>query len=171
MAKSKICVSIWKALIHEQESKWNMTQLRNMTVDEVANWIRSMHREFNIATPDFNLETFVQVVYNKKLDGRHIRRDEIDRQTLQKWFVEWNESAHVSETVPNATIGVIEWFFAQLKKRKQIERQLRRVAPGKKKFDTKKLGLLVQTLRRQWKEAKTEIAHNRWTVKMIKKYF
>eukprot|EP01083_Nonionella_stella_P070865 189880_1 len=73
MAKSKICVSIWKALIHEQESKWNMTQLRNMTVDEVANWIRSMHREFNIATPDFNLETFVQVVYNKKLDGRHIR--------------------------------------------------------------------------------------------------
>ncbi len=42
-------------------------------------------------SPDFNIEIFVQIIYDKELIGRQLHRDGIDNITLQKWFIEWNE--------------------------------------------------------------------------------
>ena len=61
ISSSKICVSIWKALIEEQENKWNLKQLRNMSTYDMANWIRTMSNQFSKISHDFNIEIFVQI--------------------------------------------------------------------------------------------------------------
>eukprot|EP01084_Bolivina_argentea_P296407 510494_1 len=173
MSSSKICVSIWKALVNEQESRWNVKRLRNMGTYEIVDWVRSMRKEFDLVTDDFNIEILVQIIYDKELTGRQLQKDGIDQQTLQKWFVEWNDLQQGgAETVTTDNMeAVMEVFFDQLSKKKELQKQLLGIGPGEKKFDTKKLNDVVTNVRSQWKDIKSQIVENRLTVKTIQKYF
>ena len=121
-------------------------------------------------------QTLHKLIYNKELTGRQLHRDEIDNATLQKWFNEWNqlqqEIRSNTDFIPTHMIdNIINHFFEQFRKRKQMEKQLRGIGPGQKKFDTVKLEGLIQNLRSNWSMIKKEIIENKLTVSTIQRYF
>ena len=117
-------MSIWKALVAEEEAKWNLKALRSMGTYEMADWLRSMRLHFLHFAPDFNVETLVQIIYDKELTGRQLNKEEVKPETFANWFRDWNQLQHGGpETVsPDTMNAVIHKIFKQFKMQKDTEK-------------------------------------------------
>ena len=169
---SKICISIWKALVGDIESVWKLKSLRNMGTYEVVDWLRSLNREFSYISRDFNMETVIQIIYDKELNGRQLDKNEVKEETMQNWFDEWNAQNYGPDKVSQQMIeGVIDVFFREVEQRKSLEKQRKGKGPMQKKFNMTKLNEVMADLRNLWGSVKQEIITNSLTVRTIQRYF
>ena len=133
---------------------------------EIVDWIRSIRMNFRHRTPDFNVETLVQIVYDKELTGRQLQSKEVKAETLASWF------ADSPDIVPDESIqAVIQVMFEQLTLRLEKDAKCKSIKPKEKRFNIPKLEATLFQLKQRWGYVKQQIVGNTLDVETVQQYF
>ena len=149
ISKSKICVSIWKTLIKEQEDQWNAKTLQLMNSFDVVQWIRDdLYTKFN--QYDFDVEIFVQILLDKEINGKELNKNTFKITSVLEWFNDWNNHNKDYSQRIDIEVGnhIAALFVAEITQRKLKDKKNKSAPPGAKKFSIPKLNDLLNGKRK-----------------------